>query len=110
VGRDGFDLSSRSGRTDGDVLLDHGAAVNGKIDGRTALMQAAEAGDLSVTQLLLAKGADINAKDQGEETALTLCADQGNTEIVQALLDAGADVTVKTGWWNCALCSSSWRA
>jgi len=45
-----------------------------------------------------------------EETALTLCADQGNTEIVQALLDAGADVTVKTGWWNCALCSSSWRA
>jgi len=28
-------------------------------------MQAAEAGDLSVTQLLLAKGADINAKDQG---------------------------------------------
>jgi len=55
---------------------------------------------------LLAKGADINAKDQGE-TALTLCADQGNTEIVQALLDAGADVTVKTGWWNCALSAAA---
>jgi len=66
-------------------------------------MQAAEAGDLSVTQLLLAKGADINAKDQGRKP-LTLCADQGNTEI--KLLDAGADVTVKTGWWNCALAAA----
>jgi len=38
VGRDGFDLSSRSGRTQTvRVLLDHGAAVNGKnLDSRTA--------------------------------------------------------------------------
>jgi len=47
-----------------------------KIVGRTAPMQAAEAGDLSVTQLLLASGSDINTKDEEGETALTLCADQ----------------------------------
>jgi len=102
VGRDGFELKQPLvGRTQTVRVVGSWGSCE-KLDGRTA-PQAAEAGDLSVTQLLLAKGADINAKDQGEETALTLCADQGNTEIVQALLDAGADdVTVKTGWWNCS--------
>jgi len=49
------------------VLLDHGAAVGKISTAELPLMQAAEAGDLSVTQLLLAKGADINAKDQGRK-------------------------------------------
>ena len=46
---------------------------------------------------LLAKGADVNAKDEYGETALIKTAYQGNAPIARALIDKGADVNAKCG-------------
>jgi ankyrin repeat protein len=52
-------------------ILDRGVAVDYPVkDGRTALHCAAQTGQADVVQLLLEKGADINAVDQSCYTAL----------------------------------------
>ena len=42
---------------------------------------------------LLTAGADINAKNEGDNTPLILAANYGDKEIVQILLEAGADIS-----------------
>jgi ankyrin repeat protein len=46
-------------------------------------------------KLLLAAGADVNAKESHHMTALMWAAERGHIEIVQALLAVGADVHAK---------------
>ena len=50
-------------------------------------------------ELLLSKGADVNAKDIHGNTALHSAAEQGHKEVVKLLLSKGADkkVTDKEG-------------
>ena len=48
-------------------------------------------------QLLLGKGADANAEDQGRRTPLHLAAQGGHQEVVEALLKAGAEVNAVDG-------------
>jgi len=48
-----------------------------------------------VVQLLLAKGADVNAKTTEKDTYLLIAASIGNIEIMQQLLAAGANVDCK---------------
>jgi ankyrin repeat protein len=60
--------------------------------GETALMHAAENGDLAAVKSLIAAGADVNAKSKGGGTALMFAAYAGHADIVKALLQAGADV------------------
>lgn len=61
------------------------------INGRTALMVAAQNGHLEVVQLLLKKGAEINKADKIQGgTALILSAESGHLEIIQLLLEKGA--------------------
>lgn len=61
-------------------------------EGRTALMHAVTNGCLAaVFLILLAKGLQIDARDQHGFTALMLAAEKGHFEIVIALLLAGAD-------------------
>jgi ankyrin repeat protein len=53
-------------------------------------MIAAEKGHTKIVQLLLEKGADVNAKNKYGETALMYAAENGHTETVQLLLEKGA--------------------
>ena len=59
------------------------------------LMEASRKGDTDQVQALLAKGADVNAKDNDGFTALMWAAFYDRTETVQALLAKGADVNAK---------------
>jgi ankyrin repeat protein len=52
-------------------------------------------GHAGVAQVLLAKGADVNAKDGDGRTALMQAAREGDIEIARILLAAGADVNAQ---------------
>jgi ankyrin repeat protein len=52
-------------------------------------------GHTEIVQLLLEKGADVNAKNKYGRTALIYATERGYTEIVQLLLEKGADVNAK---------------
>ena len=67
-------------------------------NGGTALTVAAQSGHLAIVQLLLEKGADIEAKDILKETALMKAVRGGYFGIVQLLLKKGADVEAKDRW------------
>jgi ankyrin repeat protein len=58
-------------------------------------MNAAGFGNKEVVELLLQRGADVNAKTQSGWTALMSAALSGQTEITKILLDAGADPNAK---------------
>src|SRR5215471_11253377 len=67
------------------VDADHG--------GWTGLHTAAQAGSVEAVRLLLAHGADPNAREEGDNTyPLHWAAARKNLDIVRALLDAGGDV------------------
>ena len=84
------------------LLLARGADVNGwhtalmqtlpGSGGKTALM---EANSPAKIKLLVARGAQLNAKDEEGETALMHAVDRGDVEVVDALLQAGADASVQ---------------
>jgi hypothetical protein len=59
--------------------------------GQTALYRAVDGGSAGVAQLLIATGASLEIREEGE-TPLMLAARRGRLEIVRALVDAGADV------------------
>jgi|GEM_PF-66680 len=54
------------------------------------LFDAARAGDVEVLRSLLARGAQVDARDERGSTALILAAYHGKTDAVETLLDAGA--------------------
>ena len=96
------------------VLLRRGAAgVNvrdprGTYPQRTPLMHAAAGGHRKVVKLLLAAGAEVDARDRGVaalgtyggNTALTLALENGHADIAAVLLDAGADPNARGGESN----------
>ncbi|KAK7747636.1 hypothetical protein SLS62_009047 [Diatrype stigma] len=59
--------------------------------GKTAVVEAAEDGDLARVRELVALGADLSRVDCFGETALHYAAENGHAEIVRALVRAGAD-------------------
>jgi hypothetical protein len=56
------------------------------------LLAAAVAGDLKTVGYALGLGADVNAKDEYNNTALNSAALRGHAELVKLLIDAGADI------------------
>jgi ankyrin repeat protein len=73
------------------LLIRHGADVNAReANGITALMMAADGGNLDLVQALLARGAQVDATTLGGESALLLAADKGYKSIVRLLQNAGA--------------------
>lgn len=72
-------------------------------DMNMALREAAKGGSIAVVQLLLAKGADLNAENEIHGGALQAAAYAGRTEVVQLLLDSGADIDAHRGPWGSAL-------
>jgi len=59
---------------------------------QTQLLGAAAAGDAESVQKLLAKGADIEARDANGRSALLLATHHNKISIARMLIDAGADV------------------
>jgi len=75
--------------------LNDGADVNAKPWGSTPLYEAALYGEKEIAELLIANGADVNAKDHREQTPLHLAASLGYKGIVELLITKGADVNAK---------------
>ena len=63
-------------------------------------MTASRSGNLEVVRLLLARGADVNAKETVRgQTALMWAVAQRHSGVVRVLLEAGADVQARTKEW-----------
>ncbi|MCU1382618.1 MAG: Ankyrin [Acidobacteria bacterium] len=76
------------------LLLDRGADVNrASKQGRTALFVAAMSEpSAAIVKLLIAKGADVRAKDAFQNTMLTAAAYGNDLATIRLMLDAGIDV------------------
>jgi outer membrane protein assembly factor BamB len=64
------------------------------------LLAVAKKGDAAAVESLLAKGADVNAKNSYGATALSFAADKGHLEVVKLLLRHKADVNVKDSFYK----------
>ena len=85
-----LDIASREGHKEiVGLLLENGAEV------RTALHWAAAQALIGIVELLLDRGADINARDGAGFTPLFWAAEDGNVNTVAFLLDKGADVNIR---------------
>jgi len=104
-----INLKDKDGRTplllaaesaDGDIiklLLDKGAKINEKDDefGFTALHHAARLGKQNTAELLIAGGADINAKDNQGHTPLYVAVNN-DYKFAEFLISKGADSGIRT--------------
>jgi len=77
-----------------ELLRKHGATVSVGME-NTPLHQAVTADDTIKVQSLIAKGANVNAKNRLGLTPLHLVASSGLTALVKLLIAKGADVNVK---------------
>ena len=79
-------------------LINSGADSNARgTSGITALMIAAQKGDIPLMQWLIAHGADVNAETNWDQPhagkpALSFALESQNLDVVQELITAGADV------------------
>ena len=97
-------------------LLENGASVtkvgtDEEANGWTALMSAANCGDLAIVRLLLNAGARVNAGlIPSGLTALMMASKDGHTEVTQLLLDRGADPTAACSddHSNALMLAASW--
>jgi len=86
----------------------HGKLIDPQI---TPLMQAAASNNLQLVKLVLASGADVNAKDQRNWTALMhACMKKGTSgQIIQTLIGEGAEVNAKDSVGRTALIWATWN-
>jgi len=75
-------------------LISKGVDVNKACDGidYTPLMEAASFGVTDITNLLIAKGANVNARAKNGTDALSLAAENGRQEVIALLADHGANL------------------
>lgn len=80
-----------------EILLEAGADINVQsLDrGYSALMDAAQKGDLVIGKILLSYGALPNLKSKDGQTALTISAGRGDVEFSKLLVSYNADPSIK---------------
>ncbi|HIJ72311.1 MAG TPA: amidohydrolase family protein [Planctomycetes bacterium] len=78
------------------AFIQKGVDVNTKVNGCTPLHCAARYGHKEVAQLLIAKGADVDAKDTRGRTPVDLAINRGRKEMAKLLLSKGADASMHT--------------
>ena len=78
-------------------------------DENTPLLLCVKRGDIASAKLLIAAGADENAKNEGGATPLHIAASGNeNPDVIATLIKAGADVNAKTGYGETPLhCAAS---
>ena len=64
------------------------------------LIAAAKKGDADMVEALLAKGANVNAKNEYGATALTFAADKGHLAVIKVLLQNKADVNIRDTFYK----------
>ncbi|THY83110.1 hypothetical protein D6C93_08986 [Aureobasidium pullulans] len=90
------------------VLGKEGVHVDARDEsGRTALYWASELSHNKIVQMLLDRGADVNAEGVEYGSALSAASYEGHERIVQMLLDRGADVNAQGGKYGSALLAAS---
>lgn len=86
-------------------LVDEGADVTAIIDGSPPILHwACQRGDANIVKFLIARGADVRAKDGNGETALHRAL--FHPDIVEVLIDKGADVNAR----DCGYTALCWAA
>jgi ankyrin repeat protein len=71
-------------------LLDLGASPNTDDDGWTVLMLACAEGYKEIAELLIDRGAEVNAKDEDGNTALYFATLEEHEDIIELLKENGA--------------------
>ncbi len=78
-------------------LLDHGAEINGRPGGKPPIIIAALSDQMTMVELLLNRGANVEARENGSgDTALITAIRSGYLSVVQVLLAHHADVNAKS--------------
>ena len=72
--------------------------MDAKTRGETPLLWAARFGQSQVAELLIAEGADVNAKNVVGQTPLHWAAMAGHKEIIELLIAVGAEVNAWGGF------------
>lgn len=73
--------------------MDLGISANARVNNQNLLHLA---GSKEMAELLIAKGADIKAKDSSGFTPLHFAAASGRIEVAQTLIDRGADINAQS--------------
>jgi hypothetical protein len=84
-------------------------ALGADRDINAALRAAAERNDAPAFQGLLTRNADVNARDEQQDTAFLIAARNGHTALVQSALAAGADLKSLNRYGSTALMGPSYR-
>lgn len=92
----------------GKLLIDAGAKVDEKFEGASLLHVAANfAGKKALTELLISKGLDVNAKMDTpadslirDSTPLHFAAGRGNVEVAEVLINKGAAINATASIYN----------
>jgi ankyrin repeat protein len=93
------------------LLLSNGAKVDARSKlGRTPLLiAAAYDGATEAARLLIEKGADVNARDEGGMSVLEQAASSNHIELVRLLLSKGANVNTADGGGVTPLIAAAWN-
>ncbi|KDO23851.1 hypothetical protein SPRG_11282 [Saprolegnia parasitica CBS 223.65] len=102
--RDAVCAAARAGDTERlEQLVNDGASVHHvRWSGVSALHRACEGGHLDAIKLLIARGADVNARAAwGWYSPLHMAARYGHEAAIVLLLDAGANWSQPDKWLQC---------